>query len=55
VKDADLSVNTQAGGTVRVHVVRANGVNTAVTAADVSTGRQLVRFWFSFRSSKPAP
>jgi len=48
VKDADLSVNTQAGGTVRVHVVRANGVNTAVTAADVSTGRQLVPLLVQF-------
>jgi len=48
VKDADLSANTQAGGTVRVHVVRANGVNTAVTVTDVSTGRQLVPLLVQF-------
>src|SRR5882672_6945355 len=48
VKDADLAANTQAGGTVRVHVVRANGVNTAVTVTDVSTGRQLVPLLVQF-------
>ena len=48
VKDADLSANTQAGSTVRVHVVRANGVNTAVTVADLSTGRQLVPLLVQF-------
>lgn len=42
VKDADLSATMQTGGAVRVHVVRANGVNTALTIADVSTGRALV-------------
>src|SRR5467141_2830110 len=48
VKDAELSANTQAGGTVRVHVVRANGVNTAVTVTDLSTGRQLVPLLVQF-------
>jgi hypothetical protein len=48
VKDADLSANTQAGGSVRVHVVRANGVNTAVTVTDASTGRQLVPLLVQF-------
>jgi hypothetical protein len=48
VKDADLSATTQAGSSVRVHVVRANGVNTAVTVADVSTGRTLVPLLVQF-------
>src|SRR5258707_4489183 len=48
VKDADLSANTQSGSAVRVHVVRANGVNTAVTVADVSTGRQLIPLLVQF-------
>src|SRR5882724_7722486 len=42
VKDAAVSASMQTGGAVRVHVVRANGVNTALTIADVSTGRALV-------------
>jgi hypothetical protein len=41
-KDADLLTTSAPGRTVRVHVVRANGVNTAVTIDDVSTGRSLV-------------
>jgi len=48
VKDADLSVSMQTGATVRVHVVRANGVNTAVTVANVSTGRTLVPLMVQF-------
>src|SRR5260370_31800325 len=48
VKDADLSASTQTGATVRVHVVRANGVNTAVTVANVSTGRPLVPLMVQF-------
>jgi hypothetical protein len=48
VKDADLSATTQAGSAVRVHVVRANGVNTAVTIADASTGRNLVPLLVQF-------
>src|SRR5437667_11651925 len=48
VKDADLSASMQTGATVRVHVVRANGVNTAVTVANVSTGRMLVPLMVQF-------
>lgn len=48
VKDADLSATMQTGGAVRVHVVRANGVNTAVTVADASTGRQLIPLMVQF-------
>src|SRR6267142_1912618 len=48
VKDADLSANTQSGSAMRVRVVRANGVNTAVTVADASTGRQLVPLLVQF-------
>ena len=48
VKDADLSASMQTGATVRVHVVRANGVNTAVTVANVSTGRTLVPLMVQF-------
>ena len=48
VKDADLSATMQTGATVRVHVVRANGVNTAVTVANVSTGRTLVPLMVQF-------
>ena len=42
IKDADLLATTERGRTIRVHVVRANGVNTAVTIVDASTGRALV-------------
>ncbi len=48
VKDADLSASMQTGATVRVHVVRANGVNTALTVANVSTGRTLVPLMVQF-------
>src|SRR5438552_7391398 len=52
VKDADLSATMQTGATVRVHVVRANGVNTAVTVANVSTGRTLIPLMVQFRIVK---
>src|ERR1700681_789519 len=42
VKDANLSATVEPGRTMRVHVVRANGVNTAMTVTDESTGRSLV-------------
>jgi hypothetical protein len=48
IKDADLLANTEPGHTVRVHVVRANGVNTAVTIVDASTGRALVPLLVQF-------
>ncbi|MDX6404451.1 MAG: hypothetical protein QOH70_1906 [Blastocatellia bacterium] len=48
VKDADLLATAQSGGAVRVHVVRANGVNTAVTVTDVSSGRSLVPLLVQF-------
>src|SRR5713101_2733350 len=48
VKDADLSASMQTGATVRVHVVRANGVNTALTVANVSTGRTLIPLMVQF-------
>ena len=41
-KDADLLTTSESGRSLRVHVVRANGVNTAVTIDDASTGRSLV-------------
>jgi hypothetical protein len=42
VRDADLSARTQTGDALRIHVVRANGVNTAVTVTDVATGHPLI-------------
>jgi len=39
VKGAELTAQTQLGDTVRVQVIRANGVNTAVTVTDTLTGR----------------
>jgi len=47
-KDADLLAASEPGRTIRVHVVRANGVNTAVTATDASTGRSLVPLLVQF-------
>ena len=38
VRGADLSATTQLGRSVRLHVIRANGVNTAVTVADTISG-----------------
>jgi hypothetical protein len=40
-KDAEVTLPTSLGSTVRLHVVRANGVNTAVDIYDSATGRQL--------------
>jgi len=48
VRDADLSATTQTGGAVRIHVVRANGVNTAVTVTDLSNGRPLIPLMVQF-------
>ena len=41
-KDAVLFVTAQTGRAARVQVVRANGVNTAVTVTDTSNGRSLI-------------
>jgi hypothetical protein len=41
-KDADLTVTSHEGRSLRVRVVRANGVNTAVTVKDSSNGAGLV-------------
>jgi hypothetical protein len=41
VKGADFLASTQLGRTVRLHVISANGVNTAVTVTDTVTGRSL--------------
>jgi hypothetical protein len=41
-RDAVLFATAEAGRALRVQVVRANGVNTAVTITDTSTGRSLV-------------
>jgi hypothetical protein len=48
VKDANLSATAEPGHSLRVHVVRANGVNTAVTVTDESTGRSLVPLMVQF-------
>lgn len=48
VKDATLAATSQAGRTIRVHIVRANGVNTAMTVTDESTGRSLVPLLVEF-------
>src|SRR6266436_8965962 len=48
VKDANLSASAEAGRNVRIHVVRANGVNTAMTVTDESTGRSLVPLMVQF-------
>ena len=42
VKGANLQGMTQLGRSVRLQVISANGVNTAVTVTDVATGRALV-------------
>jgi hypothetical protein len=47
-KDADLLATSEPGRALRVHVVRANGVNTAVTIDDASTGRSLVPLLVQF-------
>jgi len=41
-KDASLLARSQRGLEVRLTVIRANGVNTAVTVSDVSNGRALI-------------
>jgi hypothetical protein len=41
VKGADLQATTQLGRSVLMHVIRANGVNTAVTVKDTATGNPL--------------
>jgi len=41
-KDADLTSTTQFDRSVRIHVMRANGVNTAVTVSDLASGKSLV-------------
>ena len=41
-KDADLTSTTQFDRSVRIHVMRANGVNTAVTVSDSESGKSLV-------------
>jgi len=48
VKDANLSASAEPGRSVRIHVVRANGVNTAMTVTDESTGRSLVPLMVQF-------
>ncbi|HEX8651643.1 MAG TPA: hypothetical protein VF708_12450 [Pyrinomonadaceae bacterium] len=40
-KDAEAALTTSLGSTVRLRVVRANGVNTAVEIVNSATGRQL--------------
>jgi len=42
VKGANLQATTQLGRSVRLNVISANGVNTAVTVTDIATGRTLV-------------
>src|SRR5712671_3328202 len=48
VKDANLSASAEPGRSIRIHVVRANGVNTAMTVTDESTGRALVPLMVQF-------
>ncbi len=48
VKDANLSATAEPGRSIRIHVVRANGVNTAMTVTDESTGRSLVPLMVQF-------
>src|SRR5258706_16081102 len=48
VKDANLSASAEPGRSMRIHVVRANGVNTAMTVTDESTGRSLVPLMVQF-------
>jgi hypothetical protein len=40
-KDAEANLTTSLGSAVRLRVIRANGVNTAVSIEDHATGRQL--------------
>ena len=47
-KDSELSAALTGGGTVRVRVLRANGVNTAVNVTDVATGRTLFPLMVQF-------
>src|SRR5258708_3368433 len=48
VKDANFSATADPGRNMRVHVVRANVVNTGVTVTDESTGRSLVPLLVQF-------
>lgn len=41
-KDANIGATTAAGDRVNVRIVRANGVNTAVTISDATTGESLL-------------
>src|SRR5882672_2610572 len=47
-KDAVLLGTTNLGRQVRVQIVRANGVNTAVNVTDVTTGQSLVPLMVQF-------
>jgi hypothetical protein len=42
VRDAVVFATAESGRALRVQIVRANGVNTAVTITDTSTGRSLI-------------
>ena len=42
IKGSKLAATTQLGRSVLVHVISPNGVNTAVTISDATTGRQFV-------------
>jgi hypothetical protein len=48
VKDSDLSSTTQLGVPVRVHIVRANGVNTAATVTAATNNQTLVPLLVQF-------
>jgi len=41
-KDANIEATTAAGERVRVRVIRANGVNTAITLGDAPTNESLI-------------
>ncbi|MEK6337654.1 MAG: hypothetical protein AABM67_22265 [Acidobacteriota bacterium] len=47
-KDSELSAALSEGGSVRMRVLRANGVNTAVNVTDVATGRTLFPLMVQF-------
>ena len=52
VKGADLVSNDQFGRAIQVHVLRANGVNTAITAVDSGTAQSLLPLSVKFPISK---
>lgn len=52
VKDSDVFTNTEKGRSVHLRIVRANGVNTAVTVTDKTSNRDLLPLVVEFPIAK---